>query len=69
MPIKKFTFFWLTGHREVFEGETPGDAFKRGGYNMAALQAVDFWAPGDSNLFKWDVGTKKWVKNEEEPVG
>lgn len=37
MPIKKFTFFWKTGHREVFEGETARDAFAKAGYGMAAL--------------------------------
>lgn len=68
MPIKKFTFFWVTGHREVFEGETAFDAFKKAGYGTRALAAVDFWDHGDSQQFKWDNATKKWMKNEEEPA-
>lgn len=64
MPVKKFTFFWCTGHRDVYEGETAFDAFKKAGYGNAALGAVDFWAEGDSQAWKWVDGA--WVKTEVE---
>lgn len=68
MPIKKFTFFWITGDRDVYEGETAFDAFKKAGYASAALGAVDVWDEGDSNRYEWNKSSRKWELKVEVPA-
>ena len=41
--MNKFTVYWLTGDREVLEGETIANAFTLGGYGGGAINAVDFF--------------------------
>lgn len=60
--MKKFTFYWKTGDREVFQGKNPADAFTSAGYGLAALGAVEIVAEGDNLEYVWDKNTKSWTK-------
>ena len=56
----KFTFYWLSGDREVFEGNSINEALRNAGYGGGALGVLDFWANGDDNNYKFE--NKKWIK-------
>jgi len=60
--LKDFTFYWLTGNREVLEGGTPADAFARAGYGAGASRALDFYAEGDNKEYVWNSKTRTWDK-------
>lgn len=60
--MKNFTFYWLTGDREVLEGSTPSDAFTRAGYSAGARRALDFYAEGDDKDYVWNSKTRNWDK-------
>lgn len=60
--MKKFTFYWLDGKRQVFEGRHPADALNRAGYGGGALRALDFCAKGDNHDYVWSAGA--WVKTQ-----
>lgn len=60
--MNKFTFYWKTGDREVFDGESAGDALTRAGYSHGALRALDFYATGKCEDYQWDKERRKWVK-------
>jgi len=55
----KFTFFWLDGKREVFEGKDPLDALSKAGYGSGAVRALDFYMSGDDNKYIWH--DHKWI--------
>ena len=57
-----FTFFWLDGKREVLEGNSPADAANKAGYGGGAIQALDFWEPGDNNDYIWIKEERIWKK-------
>jgi hypothetical protein len=59
--MNKYTFFWLSGKREVLEGDTPANALNRAGYGQGAMAALDFYAEGDDTSYKW---TGRWEKAE-----
>ena len=52
--MNQFTFFWLTGSREVLEGDKPDEALNNAGYGGGAVRALDFYAKGDNNDYVWD---------------
>ena len=56
----KYTFYWLTGKREVLEGNSPEDALNQAGYGQGALKALDFWAHDNDNGYVWNAKTKTW---------
>lgn len=58
--MKKFTYFWLTGDRQVLKGNDPTDALNKAGYSQGALKALDFWANDDNNDYIWDAETQSW---------
>jgi hypothetical protein len=58
--MKKFTFYWLTGKREVFEGHDSANALNNAGYSQGALRALDFWANGDDNDYVWNAENHSW---------
>lgn len=62
--LRSFTFFWLTGQREVFKGTTPADALNKAGYGHGALGALDFFADGDDDSYSWNAEQHTWRKNE-----
>ena len=63
--MKKFTFFWLYGEREVLEGEDVADAARRAGYGAGAISVLDFYSDGDDDNFVYDMVRKHWRKKEE----
>jgi hypothetical protein len=56
MKENTYTFFWLTGKREVLVGIDPANALTRVGYGQGALRALDFYAEGDNNGYEWTDG-------------
>lgn len=56
----KYTFFWLTGKREVLEGNDIATALNNAGYSQGALRALDFWAHGDNNNYIWNADNSSW---------
>ncbi|HEY9642994.1 MAG TPA: hypothetical protein V6C57_21070 [Coleofasciculaceae cyanobacterium] len=58
---KQFTFFWLTGDREVLEGSDPANALNNAGYGGGAIAALDFYSEGDDDGYRWDG--RKWIKD------
>lgn len=60
--MSNYTFYWLTGEREVFEGDSPGDALNKAGYSQGALRALDFWAHGERNDYQWNKDERVWVR-------
>ena len=62
--MKQYTLFWLTGEREIIEGETISDAFMKAGYSAGALGALDFYALGDNKDYVWNPSRKVWDKKE-----
>jgi len=45
--MKKYTYYWLDGKREVLEGNDPSDAMNKAGYGAGALRALDFYSASD----------------------
>jgi len=45
--MKTFTLFWLTGNSELVTGNTPNQAMTLAGYSNGAVEALDFYVPGD----------------------
>ena len=56
--MKTFTFFWLDGNRDFFEGDSPEDALNKAGYGVGAIRALDFYTEGIENT-EW-----AWFKSE-----
>ena len=60
--MKKYTFFWLHGDRNVYEGENPTDALNKAGFGQGAIQALDFFAEGDNKEYIYDKDEKNCIK-------
>lgn len=60
--MPKFTLFWLSGKREVIEGDGIASAMTKAGYGMGALRALDFFAEGDNKEYRYDKKTSNWTK-------
>lgn len=58
----KFTYFWLTGKKEVLVGESASDALNKAGYSEGALRALDFYVKGDDDSYKWSEDNHSWIK-------
>ena len=64
MPeMKMFTFYWLTGERDVSCGVDAADALTNAGYGAGAFLAIDFCTEGDNYDYEWRDG--KWVRRDE----
>lgn len=63
--MKKYTFFWLTGKREVLEGDAPHHALNQAGYGGGAVRALDFHAKGDNNEYVWNKDKHEWELTPE----
>jgi hypothetical protein len=59
MKQNTYTFFWLTGQKQVLKGFDPAHALTQAGYSQGALRALDFYAEGDNDEYEWIDG--KWV--------
>lgn len=60
----KWTFFWLTGDRQVLTGDKPNEALMLAGYGGGAVRALDFYAKGDNNEYEWNETERKWRMKE-----
>lgn len=60
--MKTYTFYWLSGEREVLEGTSIANAFYEAGYDSGALRALDFVLNGDVDDYVWEGG--KWISRE-----
>ena len=63
--MNKFTFYWLTGKREVLEGDKPLQALNDTGYGGGAVRALDFYAEGDNKEYVWDKENREWELTPE----
>ena len=66
--MKMFTLYWLSGHREVVEGETIEQAFTLAGYGAGALKALDFFNYGDDHSYTWSKERHSWNLTFFEPA-
>jgi hypothetical protein len=57
---QQFTLFWRTGEREVVQGRTIAKAMTLAGYGSGALPALDFYASGNDNRYKWNATIREW---------
>ncbi len=67
METNKYTFYWLSGKREVLWGTSPADAANCAGYGAGAMHALDFYAEGVCTAYEWRSGIstrKYWQKKE-----
>ena len=60
--MAKFTLYWLTGKKEVVEGNDPAQAMTLRGYSNGATRALDFYANGEDNSYEWNPTDRKWVR-------
>jgi hypothetical protein len=65
MKKEQWTFFWLTGERQVLEGDKPNEALMFAGYGGGAIRALDFYAKGDNNEWEWNKEKHSWIKKGE----
>jgi len=63
--MKTFTFYWLTGKKEVLEGNNEAHALNEAGYGQGATRALDFWARGDNKDYIWNPETREWDMTPE----
>lgn len=61
--MAKFSFYWLDGKKDVFEGNDPRDALNKAGYGNGSLKALDFWATGDVE-YTWSA-QDHWTRVEK----
>lgn len=59
--MNKFTFYWVNGCREVFQGTDVSDAFKYSGYSPKEAKRVAMAVKGDDHSYIWH--NKSWIKN------
>lgn len=57
-----YTFYWLTGNREVLKGRNPAACLNKAGYSSGALRALDFYAEGNNKDYVWDEKKRTWDK-------
>lgn len=60
MSKKVYTFYWLSGKREVLPGSNPAQCLNNAGYGNGALRALDFYAAGDNKEWEWDAKKRDW---------
>lgn len=64
-PPTRWTLYWLTGDRHVVEGPDVATAMNCAGYGAGALAALDFYAKGDDNRYRWEADDRDWVKKDD----
>jgi hypothetical protein len=60
-----YTFYWKTGEREVFDGDSPAGALNNAGYGGGALRVLDFYVTGECDDYRWNKDERRWVKNPD----
>lgn len=59
LVMRRWTFYWHTGRREVLEGTDEDDAFAKGGYTSQDLERLDFIISGNDHRFTWNG--EEWI--------
>lgn len=60
----KFTLYWLTGDKDIVEGEDIAQAITLAGFSQGAVPALDFHAKGENSEYEFVNG--RWEKKKEE---
>lgn len=60
MEKNKYTLYWLTGKKEVVNGNSISDAMTNSGYGAGAIRALDFYENGVDDSYEWE--DHEWVK-------
>lgn len=60
--MNKYTFYWLTGDKEILCGDDPADAMNKSGYGGGSVRALDFYATGENNNYVWDSVNRSWER-------
>ena len=63
-----YTFFWLTGKREVLEGISIESALNNAGFVYGAVRALDFWSRNDNYDYDWNAKTREWDMTPEARI-
>lgn len=63
-----FTLFWRTGQREIVRGRTIAEAMTLAGYGGGAVRALDFYAKGESDAYRWDEKAREWLRKDLEGI-
>ncbi len=61
-----YTFYWRTGQREIYSGNSPADALNGAGYGYGALAALDFYMPGDDHAYEYI--NHKWISKQIQHI-
>lgn len=62
--MQEFTFYWKDGKRQVFKGTDAADALNKAGFGNGAVRALDVWARGNDDTYRWDTDLKKWIRTK-----
>ena len=64
-PPTSWSLYWLTGDRQVVEGEQIHIAMNNAGIGAGALAALDFYKKGaEDHGYRWSPDDRRWVKGE-----
>lgn len=66
--MNTYTLYWLSGKREIVQGQDVAKAMTNAGYSNGAVPALDFYANGDDRDYKWDADTHNWVRIVPLPI-
>lgn len=58
--MKKFTFYWKNGNKEILNGMDVVDALSREGYTAQHLKELAFYFPGENHDFHWVENECRW---------
>jgi hypothetical protein len=66
--MNTYTFYWLDGTKNYFQGDNALQAFKLAGFGPSALKTLDFHAEGFDNNYEYLNGS--WVRKvmKEQPI-
>ena len=65
-PPTRWTLYWLTGERQVVEGEQIHIAMNNAGIGAGALAALDFYKEGaEDHGYRWSANDRSWIKRDD----
>ena len=63
----QWTLYWLTGERQVVEGDQIHTAMNNSGIGAGALAALDFYREGaEDHGYRWSSDDRRWTKEETD---
>jgi hypothetical protein len=63
--MKTFTLFWIDGKKEIIRGDSITSAFTSAGYGRGAMIALDFYAEGESDDYRYNTMELRWKLKDE----